>query len=136
VVPRVVAAGYLLLAGVFIWVGVERYRRPVWSEPIEAASAGRPLVETRIDPNTATWAELARLPDVGETLARRIVAYREAQRGRSGPQSPPSVVFRSLADLDPIPGLGPKRLERIEPLLRFPAENPPPSQSGQEPPIP
>lgn len=51
--------------------------------------------------NTATQAELERLPGVGPGLAKRIVAARH--------QKP----FRSLADLDQVAGVGPKLLERL-----------------------
>ena len=115
-------ACYLLLATVFIYVGLERWRRPyiVGEHPgIESERISQ--VETRIDPNVATWAELARLPDVGETLAREIVAYREGQRSQAGtPTTAPTVIFRSLKDLDPVPGIGEKKLKRMAPYLKFP----------------
>lgn len=86
------------------------------SIPIEPARAA--CVQQRIDPNTAPWPELARLPMIGETLARRIVAYRreQAAAGAEG------LAFTCLEDLDPVRGIGPKRLERLAPLLMFPPE--------------
>lgn len=78
-------------------------------------------VQTRIDPNTATWSELAQLPEIGESLAREIVAYREEHRVRaSATATSPVFIFRSTKDLDLIPGVGEKTLKRIEPYLRFP----------------
>jgi competence protein ComEA len=74
-------------------------------------------VQTRLDPNTADWADLVRLPRIGEILAKRIVAYRE-QQVASGVESP---VFRSLEDLDAVKGIGPKTLERIAEFICFPA---------------
>lgn len=50
--------------------------------------------------NTATATEIERLPGVGEVLAGRIVAYREA----NGP-------FQTLEDLLDIPGIGERKLE-------------------------
>jgi hypothetical protein len=82
-------------------------------------------VETRIDPNTAEWHELARLPGVGESLARAIVDYRSARQAGQTTNRP---VFRSPADLDAVDGVGPRLLERIAPRLRFdtpPASNDP-----------
>ena len=115
------AACYLLLAAIFIYVGLERWRRPLVVGEHPAVEPERiAQVETRIDPNTATWAELARLPDVGESLAREMVAYREAQRAQAGDATAPTVIFRSLKDLDPIPGIGEKKLKRIAPYLKFP----------------
>lgn len=76
-----------------------------------AERSARPLAPgERIDPNTADAAELDRLPRVGPGLAARIVAHREA-RGR----------FRTLADLDSVPGVGPKLLESAAPHLTLPA---------------
>lgn len=52
--------------------------------------------------NTATQAELESLPGVGASLAQRILAARQEKP------------FRSLADLDQIPGVGPKLLGQLE----------------------
>lgn len=60
-----------------------------------------------VDINSADWPELAQLPDVGETLARRIVESRAVD----GP-------FADLGDLRRVRGIGPKTLERIRPHLR------------------
>jgi competence protein ComEA len=60
-----------------------------------------------VDINTADWPELAQLPALGETLARRIVETRE----KNGP-------FRSPDDLRRVRGIGPKTLETIRPYLR------------------
>ncbi|MBA3313318.1 MAG: helix-hairpin-helix domain-containing protein [Planctomycetota bacterium] len=62
----------------------------------------------RLDPNTATWVELAQLDGVGETLAVRIVEDREA----NGP-------FRTLDDLDRVKGIGAKTLDRLRPYLQI-----------------
>lgn len=70
-----------------------------------AARTGRPLATgERLDLNTATAAELTRLPRVGPALARRLVAHREAQ----GP-------FRTLADVDRVSGVGPALLAALAP---------------------
>lgn len=65
----------------------------------------------RIDPNRASLEELALLPGVGRRLAHEIVAARM----RDGP-------YRSLAALGRVRGLGPKKLAKLAPLLRFPLE--------------
>jgi DNA uptake protein ComE-like DNA-binding protein len=106
---------------VFIYLGLERWRRPLIVGTQPAIEPDRiAQVETRVDPNVATWAELARLPDVGESLAREIVTYREDQRAKAGTTATPNTIFRSLKDLDPIPGIGEKTLEKIAPFLKFP----------------
>jgi competence ComEA-like helix-hairpin-helix protein len=65
-----------------------------------ASRAARPLAAgERVDLNTASADEIARLPRIGMSLAKRIVAARKAR----GP-------FHGLADLDRVPGIGPSLL--------------------------
>lgn len=61
-----------------------------------------------VNVNTATAAELERLPGIGPVLARRIVEHREAKG-----------LFRRLDDLLEVKGIGPKLLRRIQPWLRL-----------------
>lgn len=56
--------------------------------------------------NTATVAQLDTLPGIGPRLAAQIIALRESRHG-----------LQSLDDLDTIRGLGPKRIDRLRPLL-------------------
>lgn len=83
----------------------------------DSATAGRSaaVIETRINPNTATATELATLPRIGPALAERIVA----RRNELAASSPGGVVFRSIADLDPVKGIGPATLRAIESRLTF-----------------
>ncbi len=69
--------------------------------------AGPKSAQFQVDINSADWPELMQLPGVGETLARRIVQSRQ----REGP-------FRDHAELQRVPGLGPKKLEALRPYLR------------------
>ncbi len=57
---------------------------------------------TQVDINQATAAELERLPDIGPSLAGRIVAYRQAHGG-----------FQRIDELLGVPGIGPKTLEAL-----------------------
>lgn len=68
-----------------------------------------------IDANSATWPELALLPGLGEQLARRVVAYREAH-GEDRP------AFCTPEDLDHVYGIGPGIVARVRPYLRFPRD--------------
>ena len=61
----------------------------------------------QIELNSATWIELAQLRGIGETTARRIVSNRE----EAGP-------FTSIDDLQRIPGIGPKTVEKNRRWLR------------------
>lgn len=60
------------------------------------------LLLLKLDVNTATAAELAALPELGEKTAAAIVAFREA----NGP-------FRSLEDLMAVKGVGEKTVESL-----------------------
>lgn len=76
-----------------------------------AERRGTPLAPgERIDPNAADADELDRLPRVGPALAQRIVEWRQAH-GR----------FRTLADLDSVPGVGPAVLREAAPHLALSA---------------
>jgi len=59
-----------------------------------------------VDINRAEWPELAELPEVGETLARRIVD----SRSEGG-------AYRDHDDLRRVRGIGPRTLERMKPYL-------------------
>lgn len=61
-----------------------------------------------VDVNRAGSAELAELPGVGDTLARRIVEH----RSEHGP-------FKSWDDLGRVKGIGVKTLEGLRPHVRF-----------------
>lgn len=79
-----------------------------------AATAGRPLERgERIDPNTSSVMELARIPGVGMRLAKRIVEDRDLR----GP-------FGTVAELDRVDGVGSGMLRRLEPFLLFPEPAP------------
>jgi competence protein ComEA len=61
----------------------------------------------RVDINSAEWPELAQLPEIGESLARQIVAWRTVH----GP-------FRDVSELRRVKGIGPKKFEAIRTFLR------------------
>lgn len=127
---------YVLLGVLLAWVLVQRYFRPlVLGERITVAatqaadgtiaqtgeSGGLPAgrIDERIDPNTATWTELTRLPRIGESIAKRIVEYRENQRSEGTGGTATQPVFTCPQDLDQVRGIGPKTVELIAPHLKF-----------------
>ena len=73
---------------------------------IEIDRARPRRIEFRVDINRADWAELSQLPQIGETLAKRIVESRE----QDGP-------FRSWDDLQRVRGIGPRTLAGLRPYL-------------------
>ncbi len=76
----------------------------------DAASA--PRLAAGIDPNTARWYEIAQLPGIGETVAKRWVAHRQKHAGDRP-------AFMRPSDLTRIRGIGDRTLRRIAPFLRF-----------------
>lgn len=100
---RAYAALALLLGAGLVGAYTLRLVAPEGAPPPPGADVG-----LRIDPNTATQAELALLPGVGPTLAENIRAARRARR------------FRTVEDLDAVPRIGPKTIERLRPALNLP----------------
>ena len=84
---------------------------------------------SRIDPNIATWQELAVLPAIGEKRAKEIIAYREMFVARQ----PTAVAFARTEDLMRIPGIGPAMVETLRPHLLFPAATQPATQRAAMP---
>jgi len=72
-------------------------------------------VESKVDPNTANWAELASLPGIGEVLAKRIVEHRQGKA--AAPNEP---TFRRPEDLEAVRGIGPKTVAKLAKHLKFP----------------
>lgn len=77
-----------------------------------APTKSAPAALASVDPNTAPWWELMVLPDIGEITARKIVEYRHGGARRKP-------MFHQPADLESVPGIGPKTVQRISPFLRF-----------------
>jgi competence protein ComEA len=75
--------------------------------PAKAAAA----LEGVVNLNTASEAELMRLPRIGETVARRIIDFRE----KHGP-------FQRLEDLMNVQGIGEKTFEKLRPHLAVEGE--------------
>lgn len=62
--------------------------------------------QDRIDVNRAEWPELTLLPGISQVMAQRIVQYRREQG-----------LFRRIEDLRRVPGIGPKTVARLRPLV-------------------
>ncbi len=84
---------------------IKTYQRPAEVSKPALRASHAPLVHA-ININTATEAELVRLPRIGPAIARRIIRYRQ-QKGK----------FRSIDELIKVKGIGPKTLQHIRPYV-------------------
>jgi competence ComEA-like helix-hairpin-helix protein len=98
--------GTLLSAGLVL-VCVHWLRLSDWGRrPVEVDRLPPGQYQYMVDVNSATWVEWAQFEGIGETLARRIVADREAR----GP-------FSSVEDVRRVKGIGPKKFAEMQPYL-------------------
>ena len=92
----------LILVFVGVWIGAgQLWRRGEQQRPIAEAAY-------MVDVNQANELDLLNLPEVGPSLARKILSYR-SQHGD----------FHSLSDLGEVPGVGPQTLKQLAPFLSF-----------------
>jgi competence protein ComEA len=76
------------------------------SPPPVSGGEGSRGADTLVNINTASQAELETLPRIGSELAERILDYREA----NGP-------FKTIEDIQSVPGIGPATFERLKDLI-------------------
>jgi DNA uptake protein ComE-like DNA-binding protein len=95
------------------------HNRAYVSDPQPASPARFDELADRLDPNTATWQELAVLPQIGEVRARAIVAYRQNALAQGQP-----LAFTREEDLMNISGIGPATVATLRPYLQFPPTQP------------
>jgi competence protein ComEA len=105
------------LTGVNLAAKVEDGRQVIVPARVPAGGAGAAPAAPGASPasggaaqtnlNTATAEQLDQLDGVGPETARKIIAYRQEHGG-----------FRSVAELDQVPGIGPKRLAALRQRLR------------------
>jgi competence ComEA-like helix-hairpin-helix protein len=98
-------------------IGVYWWQQGGWQgRLIEVDQLPVRIVAFKIDVNAAPWTELSQAPEIGETLAKRIVEYRE----KHGP-------FANIEALLHVSGIGPRTLEQMRPYLK---EITPPAAEG------
>jgi len=91
----------LLMAGYWTWEYQRRGRLINVDRPNTVAR-----IDLKVDLNQADWPELTLLPEISETMARRVVEFRELN-GR----------FQSLNEVQQVKGIGPRTFARIKPFL-------------------
>jgi DNA uptake protein ComE-like DNA-binding protein len=113
--------GLSLLLGVLIFILAIRLilNRNTVPDPQPAGGPNARELADRIDPNTASEAELAAIPNLGEKRAEAIVEYRRQFSLRH----PHRRAFAVLSDLEQIPGIGIATTESMEPYLVFHSES-------------
>lgn len=97
----------LILFALVILLGATAAFRPRPAPEVKDPGDRSSEVPRGLDLNRAAWFELAQLPGVGESLARRIVEYRQ-NAGRP----------LRVRDLIAVKGIGPRTLDRIAAYLR------------------
>ena len=70
------------------------------------------IIDTKINPNTASVGSLVRLSGIGPKRAEAIVEYRRSL-------SSGVAAFEKADDLQKISGIGSKTVENIQPFLKF-----------------
>lgn len=96
--------GWMLLAGgIAIWFGIQWSWQALQPLPQPLASPAY-----RVNLNQAVESDLLNLPEVGPSLAKNLIRHRE----QVGP-------FRSLADVEKVPGIGPRTLALLAPYLTY-----------------
>lgn len=88
-------------------------------------------LDNRLDPNTATWEELAALPQLGEKRARAIVEHRDEWHK----WHPNELAFKEPLDLVAVKGIGGSMVDNLSPFLTFPPAPPeaPATQAATKP---
>ena len=89
------------------------------SDPLPAYPPRYDLLKDRVDPNTASLAELGVLPGVGPSKAQAIIDFRQTR---------PPPAFRSPEDLSSVHGIGPAIVATLRPYLYFEDSTPTTSQ--------
>lgn len=113
------AAMLAALGAMIAWRTVQN--RALLGPDLEVVGADLAPAGEKIDPNTATWASLARLPGVGESKARAIVTYRT----RFAAARTDRPAFLCADDLQNVDGIGPTIVRQSAAWLVFPPAPPP-----------
>lgn len=110
IAPGAAPAMLVLALAAVAWACLGHAQSLVGIDAFDASKAQ--AVTHRIDPNTASFASLRRLPGIGPAKAQAIIDYRQSH----GP-----VAFRHSEDLQQVSGLGPVSAAALGPMLELPS---------------
>ena len=116
---RVVLIAIVLLLSGYLLIRLSINRDYV-SDPPPVQGARAQDLAHRLDPNRATWQELAALPQIGPARAKELVAWRDQFVAAHPGQAP----FARAEDLLRVKGIGASTLETLRPHLTFPTTRP------------
>jgi DNA uptake protein ComE-like DNA-binding protein len=113
--PQIAAAVAIVGAALAGWSAILFMHGTTIPNPPPNVGIHASDLSDHLDPNTATAAELAEIPRLGEKHAAEIVAYRESFLAAH----PNGRAFATLNDLTHIRGIGPATLKLMAPYLEF-----------------
>jgi competence protein ComEA len=102
---------FFTIAVLLIFKNQKKKENPKFSEEVFLNTSAVPKKtekEKKIDINNASYQELLSLPGIGESIAHRIIRYREKYGS-----------FKDKQELLKIKGIGKKRLSQIESLIEI-----------------
>lgn len=91
-----------LLGSVFVMYAAEPKEK---AKAEEKAKASEPAKVAKVDINSASEAELAKIPGIGEKIAKAIVEHRAKEP------------FKTIEDIKKVKGIGEKKFEKIKDLI-------------------
>jgi competence protein ComEA len=90
----------------FLLTGLSNDPYAQTATPPSPPAQAQPAAATQVNLNTATVAELAKLPGIGPAVAARIVEYRQKNGG-----------FKKAEELMNVRGIGEKTFLKLKPLV-------------------
>ncbi|MGC4032566.1 MAG: helix-hairpin-helix domain-containing protein [Tepidisphaeraceae bacterium] len=111
----------LILGCLLVYAGYRYWTNPVYiADPQPAEGDLAATLADKLDPNTASAADLAALPGLGAKRAAAIVARRDRVRQRD----PHEIPYRNPDDLLKVSGFGVSTVAQLRPFLIFPTTAP------------